>query len=266
MKLGVNFIKSLDTVEELSQFDTNNSLNSQNGSLNTTTENRTHVDQNAEAAVDCPAEPGGQHDAGINQDDKAEEQHVPVHLSQVESQDMTHYTPVTKTSRTSAEMKSSKKKKKRRNTGRQKRLLKFHEKLVRTCGLPASRLMEMEKDKLLGKSISSEFQQLGEEDAGLDTNTGHVTARSPTTPTPVTEPSPSSPPPVIRVLMPEQLGGAQPLHQPPIGHGVSYHTPPAVPALSLILAVQWCKMVGQAKDGLQWVGWCHSIWIAIREY
>ena len=27
--------------------------------------------------------------------------------------------------------------------------------------------------------------------------------------------------------MPEQLGGAQPLHQPPIGHGVSYNTPPA---------------------------------------
>ena len=72
----------------------------------------------------------------------------------------------------------------------------------------------MEKDKLLGKSISSEFEQLGEEDAGLDTKT----ARSPTTPTPVTGPLPSSPPPVIRVLMPEQLGGAQPLHQPPIGH------------------------------------------------
>ena len=28
IKVGVNFIKSLDTVEELSQFDTNNSLNS----------------------------------------------------------------------------------------------------------------------------------------------------------------------------------------------------------------------------------------------
>ena len=133
MKLGVNFIKSLDTLEELSQFDTNASPSSQFKMtatfINTTTKNRQLVDQNVEASVECPSEPGWQPDAGINQDDKAEEQHVPVHLSQVESQDMTHYTPVTKTSRTSAEMKSSKKKKKRRNTGRQKRLLKFHENL-----------------------------------------------------------------------------------------------------------------------------------------
>ena len=59
-------------------------------------------------------------------------------------------------------------KKKKKNETRQKRLLKFHEKLVQTSGLPPSRLMK-ERQGLSKKNLLSEFELLHERSVpGLD--------------------------------------------------------------------------------------------------
>ena len=64
--------------------------------------------------------------------------------------------------------KKSKRKKRKNKESRQKRLLKYHEKLVKTSGLPPSRLMEKQRhgpDSLvtnnLKRSLAGEFEQMG---------------------------------------------------------------------------------------------------------
>jgi hypothetical protein len=51
---------------------------------------------------------------------------------------------------------------------RQKRLFIFHEKLVKTHGLPSSKLM-------VGKNLTSEFDQIAGVEAEPDSSTGHDT-------------------------------------------------------------------------------------------
>ena len=81
--------------------------------------------------------------------------------------------------------KDQSKKKKRKKTNkeyRQKRLLKFHEKLVETSGLPPSRLMKKQKHNLLRRNLADEFNQIG---GGFDA--------SPISSKFLTEPAPSAP-------------------------------------------------------------------------
>ena len=59
-------------------------------------------------------------------------------------------------------MKVRKKKKKRSKEKRQERLLKFHQKLVKTSGLPPSRLMEQKRTGLdnVKRDLKGEFEQV----------------------------------------------------------------------------------------------------------
>ena len=87
-------------------------------------------------------------------------------------------------------------------------MLKFHERLVKTSGLPPTRLMA-ERDRLIGKNLSSKFEQI----AGVRAEFG---------PNPHTGPLPdartvpdigTSSPSVAPPLMPGQIG-VQPLTPP----------------------------------------------------
>ena len=76
-------------------------------------------------------------------------------------------------------------------------MLKFHEKLVKTSGLPPSRLME--RERLIGKNLTSDFEQL----AVVGAEFAHVSGTG--------NSSPIVPPPLMpAVLMPGQTGGIQP--------------------------------------------------------
>ena len=136
-------------------------------------------------------------------DDSKMEETVSNHLSQVDSLEMTHNYSTPVEEQEVKNLSETKKKKRRNKDRRQKRLLKFHEKLVRTQGLPPSRLM-------VRKRLSSEFEQLA--------------AGSP--------PSPTTP--VLSVQMPGQTGehpGGQPLQQAAAVLGAGYHhVPPPPPA------------------------------------
>ena len=83
--------------------------------------------------------------------------------TQVDSSNTQHRTPVVKEEvveecEKTLTRNKSKNKKKRNKESRQKRLLKFHEKLVTASGLPPSRLMEKQK---LKRSLVDEFEQIG---------------------------------------------------------------------------------------------------------
>ena len=77
--------------------------------------------------------------------------------------------------RTPIEQKVSRSKKNRRRSKekRKARLLKFLQKLVKTCGLPSCRLMEQQGPALcladVKRSLYGEFEQLSKEDSSLET-------------------------------------------------------------------------------------------------
>ena len=138
------------------------------------------------------------------------------HLVQVENIDSSNTlkTPVVKEekveedyeSRVKTEIKTKKKKRKSKER-RQERLLKYQEKLMKTIGLPPSRLMEKQRlgqgSSVLGevkRNLSNEFEFL----AG--SRTVHDTG--PSLPTPGITPSHG---PALPVLMPGQVVHLQPL-------------------------------------------------------
>ena len=110
------------------------------------------------------------------------------------------------------EDKEDKPKHRRKKERRKKRLLKFHEKLVKTSGLPPSRLME--REMLIGKNLESDFEQLAGGGAEFAHGPFPDTRSVPETGTS----SPPVPPPMMpAALMPGQTCGVQP------------HTPAAPP-------------------------------------
>ena len=227
IKLGLDFVRSQPDADQL-DFNFNfkavaatgsavNCAMSQVDSLNTTAKHRESAPQTDEAdpVVDCPTEPGGQPVRLVDskQTDKYKEQEAIFHLSQVDQQDSLDFfqpTQVYNTNKTPVEaekegnqlVKSKKKKQNCNKDKRQRRLLKFQERLVRTHGLPPSRLM-------VGKNLGSEFEQI---------------ARAEAEPVSSTEPSSPTSALVLPVLMPGQPG-VQPLQTP--DHDAGYHAPPA---------------------------------------
>ena len=176
----------------------------------------------APPVLDCPTEPGGVpvHIVDLNQADEGMLQEATFHLSQVDHQfslNTLQQTPVNKASvKTEEEVTeveyTREKKKNSKKHKRQKRLLKFHEKLVTTHGLPPSRLM-------VGKNLESEFEQIAGVQAEPASNTNHD------------HDTPSAH--VLPVLMPGQQG-VQLLQQSPAVHVAGYSVPPAsVPGLVL---------------------------------
>ena len=94
------------------------------------------------------------------------------------------------------ETQESKRSKKKKKESRQQRLLKFHEKLVQTSGLPPSRLM-IRRQKLSKKNLASEFDLFGSEiPPGLDAS---PSGRLPTVSAPSTL---SSPAPTLTAVPP----------------------------------------------------------------
>ena len=83
------------------------------------------------------------------------------HLSQMDS---TNRTPIEQNDEKVAR---SKKNRRRSKEKRKARLLKFHQKLVKTCGLPSCRLMEQQGPALadVKRSLYGEFEQLSKEDS-----------------------------------------------------------------------------------------------------
>ena len=94
-------------------------------------------------------------------------------MSQVDSSNNQSRTPVVKEEvvwevEKDQTRNKSKRKKRKNKESRQKGLLKYHEKLAKTCGLPPSRLMEKQRhgpDSLvknnLKRSLAGEFEQMG---------------------------------------------------------------------------------------------------------
>ena len=118
--------------------------------------------------------------------------------------------------------------------------MKFHEKLVKTSGLPPSRLMEKERLDVR-KSLASEFEQLAEVETGCAPSTGPAPGTGPPPgtglPPGTGPPSGPGPPlgtgpflpltaPILPVLMPGQMD-VQPFHHPPTALGVGCHASPA---------------------------------------
>jgi hypothetical protein len=100
--------------------------------------------------------------------------------------------------------KKRRKKQRRKKERRQERLLKFHEKLVKTSGLPPSRLMEERLRKPLSdldkvkRRLASEFEHLGNAEASPTSvpEPGTVPTHHATVPAPVVMPRQSPPQPV----------------------------------------------------------------------
>ena len=135
-----------------------------------------------------------------------------VQLSQVDSpKDDHHRTPVMEEKTVEDDTKKKRKKKRKKEKG-QERLLNYHEKLVKTGGLPPSRLMENQKLTSSGlpdvrKSLVSDFEQIG----------GEVGSES-------ISPADTLPPaPVTESAVPEPQGYYQP-SAPVCGDGTTSNT------------------------------------------
>ena len=87
-------------------------------------------------------------------------------------------------------------------------MLKFHERLVKTSGLPPTRLMA-ERDRLIGKNLSGKFEQIAGVRAEFGPNPHTGPLPDARTVPDIGTSSPSVPPP----LMPGQIG-VQPLAPP----------------------------------------------------
>ena len=126
---------------------------------------------NSEVSDDSPTEPGGQPEVGNDMLNNSKEQDENIHLGQVDSMDTPIRTP--------------KMKKKRRNKEqRQKRLLKFQQKLVKTSGLPPSRLMEQKNSlDLFKRNLQDEFANL--ESTDLTPHAAPISPAAPVVPLPV---------------------------------------------------------------------------------
>ena len=108
------------------------------------------------------------------------------HLSQVDNR-----TPTAETTLNSEN--AVRKKKKRNKERRQERLLKFHQKLVKTSGLPPSRLMEQKSSlDLIKRNLKDEFEHLGSTDL-----TSATVVSAPAVPLPVAPVYVQAPPPVV---------------------------------------------------------------------
>ena len=222
IKVGLDFVRGHPDADTKHEF---------NFKANTTKHIMMAVPQ-AAPAIDCPTEPGGQpvHMPDLNQADKSKVQESMFHLIQVDqkgSLDTFQQTPVYDTNKrpvetvkevTEVEI-TKKKKKSCKKDRKQKRLLKFQETLVKTHGLPPSRLM-------VGKNLDSEFEQIARGEAEPASSIGHDTVMvvSPYKGPPLAnDPSPPSYP-VPPVLMP-----GQPPDQLPAVPGPGYHVPPPAP-------------------------------------
>ena len=173
-----------------------------------------------------------------------EEHQAPaVHLSQADKESLDTFqqsTPVNKIDIIETDKKVTKpvnvrKKKKRCNKDkRQKRLLEFQEKLVKSQGLPPSRLMAR-------KNLESEFEQIaGVEAEPASFSSGHNSVLSP-----LRGPSPSQSVPVLPVLTPGQPD-VQPFHQPPAVPWAGHNAPPApVPPDGSKVPMPGSQIVGQ---------------------
>ena len=163
-----------------------------------------------------------------------------VQLSQVESpRDNQRRTPVVE-EKTVVDDNKRKRKKKRKKEKRQERLLKYHEKLVKTSGLPPSRLMKNQKLTSsdwpdVSKSLVSDFEQIGGEIGSESTSPADTLPPAPVTVPAVPEPQryyqPSAPEfgdgttsntyslPMLCSTSQPSVGGYQGLSQSP-GYGV----------------------------------------------
>jgi hypothetical protein len=172
------------SVTELSQFESSHDTTPQVDIINAP------ANKTAEVSDDCPTEPSGQPEVGFNMVDNSIEKDEIFHLSQVDTMDTTHRTPLQKEVKLVPEedkarvvekiqvekVQSSKKKKIRKKKKRQERLLNYQENLMKTCGLPPSRLMEEKRPEHhvssagdVRKNLSSEFDQHADFDPGPST-------------------------------------------------------------------------------------------------
>ena len=193
IKFGVNFIKNYEVKDN----ETEEKLSVENGEhpMENLIKSEVKVEENDTTWVET-----NQVDSCMAMKDTTMDD-----LSQVTRLDT--ITPHT-TTRSENEDKEDKPKHRRKKERRKKRLLKFQEKLVKTSGLPYSRLME--REILIGKNLASDFEQLAGGGAEFAHGPFPDTRSVPETGTS----SPPVPPPMMpAVLMPGQTCGVQP-HPP----------------------------------------------------
>ena len=164
--------------------------------------------------------------------EKAQAKEPSIHLSQVDSNSLR--TPGLKNEvEGECSIKSGIKSKKRRRNQerRQKRLLKYHEKLVKTSGLPPSRLMEKlrleQKSLVLGeakRNLACEFEHMAETSPGTKPPSGTAPPGTSGT-TPCSRPVPDTGPGFALCAGPTQssVPAQIPVHYTPPAHPSSLH-------------------------------------------
>ena len=166
--------------------------------------------------------------------EKAEVKEPNIHLSQVDTDSYSLMTPglknkVEEESSTKTGIKS--KKRRRNQERRQKRLLKYHEKLVKTSGLPPSRLMEKlrleQKSLVLGeakRNLACEFEHMAETSPGAKPPSGTAPPGTSGT-TPCSRPVPDTGPGLALCAGPTQssVPAQIPVHYTPPAHPSSLH-------------------------------------------